>query len=111
MKELEQAQIDKLKAEHPNVELHQVRVGEGDREAMIVVKVPDRARWIRFKEQAADKNRKALALEALVHDCAVFPSKAEVMALLESRPALCESFGGQIVELAGLEETVVARKL
>jgi uncharacterized protein (DUF111 family) len=111
MKELEQAQIEALKAKHPHTELHQVSVGAGEREVTIIVQVPNRARWMRFKEQAADKNRKALALEALVHDCTVHPSQAELMALLEARPALTESFGGQIVELAGLEETVVAKKL
>lgn len=111
MKELEQSQIDALKVANPNVELHQVRVGDGERETLIVVKVPDRTRWMRFKEQAADKNRRALAFEALVHDCTVFPSKPELMALLDARPALVESFGGQICEIAGLEETVVAKKL
>lgn len=111
MKEIPQAEIDALKAAHPGSELHLLTVGDGERAETIIVKVPDRTRWMRFKEQAADKNRRAVAMEALVHDCAVYPAKAEVMARIEARPALAETFGAQIVELAGLEETVVAKKL
>jgi hypothetical protein len=109
--EISQEQIDKLKAAHAGAELHQVTAGSGEREASVVVKVPTRERWNRFKAQVADQNRKALAFEALVVDCVVHPSKAELGAMLEARPGLSEAFGGKITELAGLEETVTAKKL
>lgn len=111
MAELSQEQVDKLKAAHPGADLQVVTAGGGDREVSVVVKVPNRERWMRFKTQAADAHRKLLALESLVIDSVVHPSPGELAQLLEARPALAETFGSMIAELAGLEETVVAKKL
>jgi hypothetical protein len=111
MAELSQEQIDKLKAAHPGADLQLVTAGGGDREVSVVVKVPGRERWMRFKAQAQDQHRKAVAMEALVVDCVVHPAPAEVAQMLEARPALAETFGTKIAELAGLEETVLSKKL
>lgn len=111
MADLSQEQIDALKAAHSNTELHLVVAGSGDREVQVVVKVPNRERWNRFKAHAGDPHRKALAMEALVVDCVVHPTPVAVEALLHARPALVETFGSKIAELAGLEETVSAKKL
>lgn len=111
MAELSQEQIDKLKAMHVGADLQLVSVGGGEREVSVVVKVPSRERWMRFKAQVQDPHRKSLAMESLVIDCVVHPSSAEVAQLLEARPALAETFGNKIAELAGLEETVIAKKL
>lgn len=111
MAELSQEQIEKLKATHPGADLHLISAGGGDREVSVVAKVPNRERWMRFKAQAQDQHRKAVAVEALVIDCVVHPSPQEVAQMLEARPALTETFGNKIAELAGLEETVTAKKL
>ena len=111
MADLSQEQVEKLKVAHPGVELHLVSVGGGEREVSVVVKVPNRERWMRFKNHVADPHRKSLAMESLVVDCVVHPSAAELGNLLEVRPGLAETLGNQVAELAGLEETVVAKKL
>lgn len=111
MAEPSQEQIEKLKAAHPNADLQLISAGGGDREVSVVVKVPNRERWMRFKAHAQDQHRKSVAMEALVIDCVVYPSPAEVAQMLEARPALTETFGNKIAELAGLEETVSAKKL
>jgi ribosomal protein L19 len=107
--ELNQEQIDKLKSAHG--ELHQVDAGDGERAISVIVKVPNRERWNRFKAQVQDAHRKALAMEALVRDCVVHPVAAELDRIIEVRPGLVETFGGKIAELAGLEETVATKKL
>ena len=103
------AQIDKLKAEHG--ELHAISAGTGDREVSVLVKTPNRERWTSFKAQAQDPHRKATAMESLVLDCVVHPSREEMSKLLNVRPGLSETFGSEIAKLAGLEELVVTRKL
>jgi hypothetical protein len=106
-----ESEIEKLKAANPGIELHQVSAGTGDREVAVIVKTPDRQRWMRFKAQLQDQHRKAVAMEGLVVDCAVWPSRGEVEQLLEQRPGLVETIGSKVAELAGLEETVTAKKL
>ena len=108
-----QEQLDKIKAAHPGIELYALIAAsaDGSRSVSVIVKVPDRARWIRFKEQAADKNRKALATESLVRDCVLHPGAAELDSMIEKRPGLVESFGAEIAALAGIEESVVAKKV
>jgi hypothetical protein len=73
--EFDQAIVDKLKAEHAGAELHHISVasGDGSRTVDVIAKVPNRDRWSRFKAQIQDPHRKALAMEALVRDCVVFP--------------------------------------
>jgi hypothetical protein len=110
MQELTQEAIDKLKAQHPE-ELHLIEVGPAERQIAVVVKVPNRERWGRFKAHASDVHRKATAMESLVLDCAVFPAKPDLALLFEGRPALVETLWGKIAELAGLEEIATARKL
>ena len=111
MADLSQDEIEKLKASHPGVELHFVTAGIGEREVSVIVKVPNRERWNRFKSQVGDPHRKAMAFESLVRDCVVHPSAGELDRLLEQRPGLAEAFGGKLTEIAGLEESVAARKL
>lgn len=113
MADLNQEQIDKLKAAHPGVELYALTASSADgaRSVSVIAKVPDRTRWMRFKEQASDKNRKALATESLVRDCVVYPVAAELDSVIEKRPGLVESFGAEIAALAGIEEVVVAKKV
>lgn len=105
--------IEKVKAAHPGVELHLLTVESkhADRVYQAIAKVPNRDRWMRFKAQLRDDTRKAVAFEGLVRDMVVHPDPQALDSLLEQRPALAESFGGQISELAGLEEKVHARKL
>jgi hypothetical protein len=111
MKELEQSQIDALKAANPNVELHQVRVGEGERETMIVVKVPDRPAGCasRSRRPTRTAGRSRSRPGARLHRVPV-EARADGASRQRARRSWSRS-AARSCELAGLEETVVAKKL
>jgi hypothetical protein len=87
--------IEKLKAEHG--EIHLLRASGVE----VVVKAPGRAQWKRFRAYVADERRRPDAVETLLRDCVVHPDAAALDAILEKRPGLAETFGNQVVELAG----------
>lgn len=87
--------IEKLKAEHG--ELTQLTHGPDE----VIVRTPNRAQWKRFRAQIGNEKRRDDALELLLRDCVVHPEKADFDAMLDRRPGLAETFGAQVVELAG----------
>lgn len=103
---LDKATIEKLKSEHG--EIHRLTVGTGE---AVVVKLPSRAVWKRFRKNTRDAERSADAGEQLLRDCVVHPSPDDFSAMLEKRPGLAEAFGGKLVELAGGVEDAEAEKL
>ncbi len=67
----------------------------------IAVVPPSRAQWRRFRVVGQDEVKRVDALEMLLRDCLVYPEAAAFEALLEARPGLVETFGEQVLELAG----------
>jgi hypothetical protein len=104
---LDEKQIAALKAKHGVDELH-VLSASGVR---VIVKAPTRDVWMRFKDLAADAKRRRVAFEYLLTACAVHPEGEGVAAILDKKPALAESFGAKLCEMAGLEEEARAEKL
>jgi hypothetical protein len=92
---IDEATVEKLKAEHG--ELHLLRASGAE----VVVKPPSRAQWKRFRAYVADERRRPDAVESLLRDCVVYPDAAALDGILEKRPGLAETFGNQVVELAG----------
>ena len=66
-------------------------------------RVPSRAVWKRYRAEAssADPSVKSAAFGPLVFASCVYPSEAELEAMLDRRPGLLETFGGELIDHAG----------
>jgi hypothetical protein len=102
---MDQSLIDKLRAEHEDCKLIKTNGLE------IVVKRPNRGEYKRFMKSVSSERDKADAIETLVLDCVVHPTRKEFDALLNKLPALCEELGEHVLELAGLSGKAQAEKL
>lgn len=102
---MDQAIIDKLKSEHGECKLVKTNGLE------IVVRRPRRGEYKRFMKGVSNDRDKADAVETLVLDCVVHPTRKEFDALLDTLPALCEELGEHVLELAGLSGKAQAEKL
>lgn len=90
---------EKLKAQHGDI--YSVSAPSGE---MVVVRMPDRALWKRFRSHMADERRRIDALENLVRGCVVHPDAPTFDAMLEKKPGLAETFGAAVVDLAGMAQ-------
>jgi hypothetical protein len=97
--------IEDLKQKHG--EIHHLSHAGVD----VVVKAPGRAEWKRFRALMADEKRRADSLETLLRDCIVHPDRSELDGILGRRPGLAETFGGKLVEIAGLSEGAEGKAL
>lgn len=102
---IDEAKRQEILAKHPEAEVLTVGVHE------IVVRVPGRAEYRRFKTLALDERRRVDAAETLVRDCCLYPDGNWLNDLLERQPALAEVFGGKLLELAGMSQEVAVRDL
>lgn len=107
MNTLDESSLDALKSKYPGVQLHLAECDEG----AIVFRTPPRGEWKRFVSEAAEKARAGEALAALVRSCLVWPDLGTYDALIERLPALSEAFGTKVAEAAGVQESVVVKKL
>ena len=101
-----QETIAKVKAERGagGLELHVLEAAGN----AVIVRTPSSGIWDAFQE-ARDKVG-TRALRQLLCDCVVYPESAEVLGMLDRRPALANVFGAKLLELAGLEEEAKAKK-
>jgi hypothetical protein len=102
---LDEKTIEDLKAKHGEIHLLELESAE------VIVKVPDRDAWRRYRDMQRDEKRAAGAPERLLRDCCVFPDAAGLETLLAGRPGLVESFALKCQEIAGLSDKVASRKL
>jgi hypothetical protein len=84
-----------LKGKHPGA-VALTAAGE-----TVAVVAPTRPQWKRFRSTAVDEKRRPEALEQLLRDCLVYPDQAALTAILERKPGLAETFGAEVLELAG----------
>jgi hypothetical protein len=98
-------QIDALKADHG--QLHVLEACD----RAIIVKMPSRQEYRKFKTMGMDAQKRPDALEVLVKLVTVHPVRHELEAMFEQLPALAETFGGKVVELAGAVEDASVKKL
>src|SRR3954470_3055869 len=93
-------EIETLKAAYPGDELH--LLSNEEHGAEIVVKVPSDGEWKRYRTTGTDPAQRPFALRALLLSCIVHPAPAEVSAILGRRPGLVETFGAELLEIAGV---------
>jgi hypothetical protein len=103
-RELKPEEIQQLKQEHG--ELHQLdHLGY-----TVVVKIPSRAAWKRYRHMMFDDRKQSEAPEALLRECIVWPSRDEVERMLLKRPGLSETFGGLLMEICGGKGELAEKK-
>lgn len=104
---------NQIQSKHPTAKLSVVTLPatDFDGEVEIVIKRPSRGEYKRFRSMLFDDGLKQDALETLARNCVAYPEPEGFSALLEERPGIAETIGGKLVDLAGLEKTVAAKKL
>lgn len=102
-------QIASLKAANPGAELTLVSNAEVGMD--IVVRVPSEGEWTRFRTQQGDEALRPMALRTLILACIVQPPATEFMGILAQRPGLAETFGADVVAIAGVSRASTRRKL
>ena len=102
---MEKAKLDNIVAEHPTAQLLELEDG-----TEIVIKIPSRGAYKRFRAKLFNEKQRHEAFEDLIVDCIVHPSTADWGKMLDARPGLCESFGPKIAEILGVGLEVSAKK-
>lgn len=91
--------LEAIREKHPSCVVLSAKAGSDLIEVAVVP--PSRHAWRRFKACITDERKKPDAFELLVRDCTVHPDPAGLEAMLDRRPALAETFGDALCELAG----------
>ena len=102
-----QEAIDKAKAANPGRDIMLLSAGGYE----VVAKAPGTAEMNMFRDLIASEKTKPRATERLLRACVLHPSQEELGAMLEKKPGLVESFGGKLVEEAGITEEAEVKKL
>ena len=98
-------QILKVKQENPGAEVYQLSAGPH----AILVRSPSDAIWAAFQD--AKEKGGTRALKQLVLDCVLHPSADEVRSIFEKKPALANTWGVKLMDIAGLEEEAQVKKV
>ncbi len=77
------------------------RIAVLDEELYFAVAVPTRAEWSKFQAQIADEDRRPFAVEDMVRQAVVYPSREEFAKLLDQWPGLSATLGNTVAKLAG----------
>ncbi len=109
MASITEEQIARHKAANVGVELHVI--ANADTGVEVLVKVPSEGEWKRFRSMQTDDAQRSIALRQLVLACILEPSPADFLAVLARLPGLAETFGAELVELAGVSRANTRRKV
>jgi hypothetical protein len=103
---IEAEALAELKREHGDV-----YVIELDGEC-VAVRRPKRAEVRRWQDGTAheDKRKRFAATEQLVRDSLVWPTLPEFEAMVDNRPLLPMTIGGEVLKIAGMVESAEAKK-
>lgn len=86
----------------------------GSDETEVIVRPPTGTEYDRFKveaSKAADRPEIGLnALKALTRACVVYPDKDAFSVLLDRYPAIADSYGNELLQMAGASQTVTRKK-
>lgn len=104
MEAITEQTIAELKTKHGEIHLLTAKGGHE-----IIVRAPNDAEWGSFLDEREKIG--ARALKGLVRSCLLHPSSSDFKALLDKKPALANVFGAKLLEIAGMEEEAVAKKL
>jgi hypothetical protein len=109
---MEASEIAALKAKFGDkLKLIPIPADEFEPACEVVVKKPPRGEYKRFRSMSLDADERADAIETIARACVVYPDAAGFSALLEDRPALAEVVGNKVLEMAGAEGKIEAKKL
>jgi hypothetical protein len=92
-----------LKAKHGDV------IGLETDDGAAVFRAPTRQEWERFLKEQASEDTKAAAHRPLIMGCRVWPEKDAFDALVARKPGILLSFGGELIEFAGLKRVQVRK--
>jgi hypothetical protein len=108
---LEPSKLAEWKAKHGEIHL----LDDGDPATAptleVVVRVPTDVDYRMFKEAAFDDEGKKTAGDVLFQDCIVYPEPSAVLAHFARRPFAKGRFVDKLLELAGNQAKVRAKKL
>lgn len=79
--------------------------------AEVVVRVPSRLEFRKWKADCQDDRKRLDAAELLLLPCVVYPDVAELEQLFEDKPGLVDTFSLQLLELAGFSQAVEKKAL
>lgn len=103
---METAKIEELRSKFPGAELIELK----SKSATVVARVT-KAEVDMFRELITGTSTKGRAMERFVRACVVYPSPDEVSTILNLRSALVEKWGEALLDAAGADEEVEAKKL
>lgn len=106
--ELSEAAIAALKQKHGD-RIARLPTPDG---STLIVQRPTKAIWVLFTNDVGrDDCDRAALIERLVLDCAVYPDRAQVKALLDEYPAFAAGASGELSKMAGATDKLDAKKL
>ena len=103
-------EIARLRSQHGIVALVSFKESEFAPALDVVVKMPPRSEYKRYRAMLFDDAQRSEALETLARACIVQPDKAGIDDALVARPALFERVGNRLTEMLG-DEGTDAKKL
>ena len=109
-RQIPQAEIDAAKAARPDRRLVILTPDDDDRDEFLFA-VPKAAEYQKFRTMVLDDETKAGALRVLVDGCVITPSPAEFALITQDHPGFNETFGGQLLRLAGAGVGVTVKKV
>lgn len=98
------------KAHPPDSLTITVPENDWDPEFRALVKRPTKSVWKRVRTMMADDKQRPDALEQLALDCVLATSDGEWAEALKVRPALAETIGGRLAEIAGFTDGARVKK-
>lgn len=106
-------QIEKLKTDNPEAELHllEASIGEDVYEFVIKTSPAEYDRWRDTRDAADDVRAKKLADRNFVNACRAWPSAEEWAATVKAKPGLASTFAGELAEIHGLLRSTRRKKL
>jgi hypothetical protein len=102
---IDDATLAELQAKYD--ELYEITAG-GE---ALYVKMPSQEAYRAFKAQVMDEKKRVYAADNVLRSCVVHPDVKTLNELLSRRPFLTEAFASQLLELAGMNQQVEAKKL
>jgi hypothetical protein len=107
--EKDAAKIEELKKRFPGRKLHRLSATIDSQEIVVYARAASREEYNRFRREIADDRSKAKAIEMLTTTCIIHPAAEPWQALLSEYPGLAETFGENLLEIAGLNVKAEAK--
>ena len=108
---LAEDEIARLRSQHGIVALVSFKESEFAPAADVVVKMPPRGEYKRYRAMLFDEAQRPGALEQLARVCTVYPDKEGLERMEHDRPSMWERVGAKVTALAGGDDDVSVKKL